>query len=153
MASRCQYCAGLSISRLIDLAKQEFSGRNVPERAFYYHHESLYDLESSANNGCDLCMLILDGFKSMRGRFTEYDRIEEKVDLTNKLKESFFHQAKNLPSKGLKICIKARHLSEKEGIDKVIVFDQIYVHIEKDTLFIDPHHCMEQQRTLRDMFA
>ncbi|KAI1093445.1 HET-domain-containing protein [Rostrohypoxylon terebratum] len=134
MAQRCRYCAGLSIEVLVDLAKQEFSGRCMPENAVYHHHKSLPDLESSANDGCDLCTLILDCFRNLRGSFIRHDisSVDEKVDLTDQLEESFFHQAKDLPSKGIRISINAHHLSGLDTIYRVLAFDQIYVDLEKD---------------------
>lgn len=60
MASRCSYCAGLSIRVLVDLAEKEFRTGRFPSQAFYQHHASIRDLEASSEAGCDLCRLILD---------------------------------------------------------------------------------------------
>lgn len=60
MASRCSYCAGLSIRVLVDLAEKEFRTGWFPGQAFYQHHASIRDLDASAEAGCDLCCLILD---------------------------------------------------------------------------------------------
>lgn len=60
MASRCSYCAGLSIRVLVDLAEKEFRTGRFPSQAFYRHHASVRDMDGSAEAGCDLCRLIID---------------------------------------------------------------------------------------------
>ncbi|KAK0719369.1 hypothetical protein B0H67DRAFT_572979 [Lasiosphaeris hirsuta] len=62
MAQKCRFCAGFTISHPIELAKEEFRGDIFPDNAYYQHHACFRDLEQSAENGCDLCRLILDCF-------------------------------------------------------------------------------------------
>jgi hypothetical protein len=64
MAPRCQFCSRYSINHLVALAE-----RNT-KAAYYSHLESFAYLEQSAQDGCDLCRLILDCFKA-----AEHDEI------------------------------------------------------------------------------
>ncbi|SPO07383.1 uncharacterized protein DNG_10077 [Cephalotrichum gorgonifer] len=59
---RCSYCSSLAIQKLVDLAKVEFQGAVSPRSEYYQHHASVHDLERSAQDGCDLCGLILGAF-------------------------------------------------------------------------------------------
>jgi hypothetical protein len=46
--------------------QEEFLAGTISQEAFYQHHTSLQELESSANSGCDLCALITDCFKGTK---------------------------------------------------------------------------------------
>ncbi|KAI1172382.1 HET-domain-containing protein [Nemania sp. FL0916] len=130
--SRCIYCAKLSISHLIELARVEFESGTVPDQAFYHHHASLYDLESSAGGGCDLCILILgtlrgvlssdydDKSSTYPGKWIGYDLDAE---------ESMLEEVRDLPATNVKIFIDSEHLYTAESLDKVRVFDVLRIHV------------------------
>lgn len=114
MASQCQFCAALSISRLIGLVNEEFRGR-------VRHHKSLADLKASANNGCALCVLILEAFKSKAG-------------------DSVFSVVQNDPKTYIKTYIDASH-----KLKNVPVFDTLAIHVAiRDPwhFWINPLHLM-----------
>lgn len=63
-SARCRFCADLSIEHLVSLAKDQLEGFHLfSHQAFYQHQPSFTELEKSAENGCDLCSLILRCFK------------------------------------------------------------------------------------------
>ncbi|KAI0154572.1 heterokaryon incompatibility protein-domain-containing protein [Xylariaceae sp. FL1272] len=59
--SRCHLCSRLSIGLLIDLATTKVVRSG--EILGYSHHSSIYDLQLSANAGCDLCSLVFHRFR------------------------------------------------------------------------------------------
>ncbi|KAI1758258.1 HET-domain-containing protein [Xylaria castorea] len=124
MMPRCDYCARLSISLLVDLAKVEFSSRCVPQEAFYQHHASLDDLESSAISGCDLCTLI---FNSFRG--TPQHAPTQWVGHTLEAEDSMLATTQTLRATDIKIFIDAEHLYTAESLENVRVFDALRIHV------------------------
>ncbi|KAI1394353.1 HET-domain-containing protein [Hypoxylon trugodes] len=130
MPARCDYCAGLSISLLVDLAKQEFSGKIMPEKAFYQHHASLGDLEALANRGCGLCTLMLECFKGTPLDYTQAPTWRTKwTGSACKLEESMFFAANEYPFTDLKLAINSHHVYFLDTLDSVRVFDQILVQV------------------------
>ncbi|KAI5917149.1 HET-domain-containing protein [Camillea tinctor] len=123
---RCQYCEGLSLSRLIALAKQEYGSGVMPEQAFYQHHASLNDLENSATNGCDLCCLVLESLKCT-GCEPGYDKVWSAP--VCQLEESRFTRMKDLATTDIKLCITSSCLYGSDSLDSVRVLDSILVHI------------------------
>ncbi|KAI0427322.1 HET-domain-containing protein [Xylaria sp. FL1042] len=121
---RCDYCARLSISLLIDLAKVEFSSRFVPQEAFYQHHTSLEDLESSAISGCDLCILIFDSLRGTPGHTPS-----DWVGHTLPVEDSMLATTQTLRATDIKIFIDAEHLFAGEPLENVRVFDVLRIHI------------------------
>ncbi len=69
MSTRCSLCANLSIQCLIDIFK---AGLASEKRGYYQHHASLQDLRSSADNGCDLCLLMLSTCERRDREFREW---------------------------------------------------------------------------------
>lgn len=63
MAYTCQYCATLSINRLVELTREDFSVYTYSPSKSFPHHKSIDDLDASAQKGCGLCRLIVDSFK------------------------------------------------------------------------------------------
>ena len=129
--ARCRFCVGLSISGLIELAEQELSGHYMPQRAFYQHHSSIIDLESSAHRGCDFCTLIIECFK---GTPSDSDRFPQwpatwTDPTTRELENSMWAVAKELPASDIKICINSSNISASEDIDQVRVFDTLLIHV------------------------
>jgi hypothetical protein len=128
MAFRCDYCAKLSIERLVDLAKKEFSGHTFPSAAFYQHHNSFRDLEQSAGQGCALCRLILDSFKGTPwGNGLTWPNEWEGVGLDSD--SSAYHAAMELGISDVKLSINAQHVYSDEPLESVSVFDALMVQI------------------------
>ncbi|KAI1760380.1 hypothetical protein GGR53DRAFT_509871 [Hypoxylon sp. FL1150] len=98
MASQCQFCAALFISRLIGLVEQEFRGR-------VKHHKSLQNPKALAAAGCSLCMLILECFKSKAGSL-------------------IYSAVKNGPGTYIGVYIDSGH----EVLRDVPVFDTLSIH-------------------------
>ncbi|KAF3770676.1 HET-domain-containing protein [Cryphonectria parasitica EP155] len=133
MARRCHHCVGLSIESLIRLAKDEFKGyHEFPKQAFYQHHNSLQDLEASAESGCELCTLILDCFKGAQVEDAD-DRPmawpEDWVSDNHELGTSMFTVAKGLDDSSIRIAISADHVYATAGIEDVSQFDTLLVQI------------------------
>ncbi|KAK0707035.1 heterokaryon incompatibility protein-domain-containing protein [Lasiosphaeria miniovina] len=128
MASRCGYCAGLSIERLVDLAKTEFSAHAFPQRAFYQHHPSFGDVEQSATGGCDLCQLILECFRG-----TPWDDCSfwpsgwegPRLDID----KSAYAAAKQLDVSDVKLCINTDHVWSSQPLESVSLFNKLLVHV------------------------
>ena len=126
----CRLCAGLSINVLVELARKEFAGRDMPQWAFYQHHNSIQDLESSADRGCDFCILIVECFKGTPVDANSWPRWPPRWTGTAcKPEDSMFASAKELPVSDIKICINSSHIYASDTIDQVQVFDHLLVHV------------------------
>lgn len=126
MGTRCKFCAGLSISHLVELAEKEFVARKFPKKAFYRHHESFSDLEQSADGGCDLCRLILDCFRGTETDLSNLSRAEWRGSACD-LVTSMYAAAKALGVSDVKICVEADQCVSGAKIDHVRVFDTLKV--------------------------
>lgn len=125
---RCQPCARLTISHLVQLAKREFGGHFFPENAFYRHHGSFDALERSADDGCDFCQLIIDCFKgSPKPRNLTWPEVWEGPGCD--IEESMYAAAKNLEVSDVKICINADHVFFQQPLESVEVFDLLLVQV------------------------
>ncbi|KAI1452560.1 HET-domain-containing protein [Annulohypoxylon moriforme] len=130
MASRCQYCADLSIYLLFAIIIRflNFEWSNMPRNAFYPHHKSMDDLESSADRGCDFCALLLKCFKTTPAyRFSSATWLGEPSQFDHDDRGSIFTVLKELPSMSLDICMHPRHITSFETWKNARVFDQIVV--------------------------
>lgn len=128
--TRCQYCTGLSISRLVRLAQEEFSGHEFPSRAFYQHHPSFNELEQAAEHGCDLCRLILECFKgSPTDQDPPYEWPDEWHGSRCSIETSMYAAAKELPDSNVRISINSDNSYGSDTIDKVITFDTLLVQL------------------------
>ncbi|KAI0193495.1 HET-domain-containing protein [Astrocystis sublimbata] len=136
MMPRCDFCAKLSISHLIELAKVEFESGIIPQQAYYNHHVSLADLESSAVSGCDLCNLI---FETLRG-VPKYDYEKHASSPHDTYRRwvggdnmengcSMLDAARALADTNVKIFIDGEHLWRGDSLDKVRVFDALRIHL------------------------
>lgn len=119
MADRCSLCRGLSISNLIELSKPIFSNLLPHNSRYYPHHKCFSDLEETAKQGCDLCQLIVDGFKS-----TAYPALGEGVTIYSAL------QLLPNDTTNVKITIHTTHMrNAPQKVDDVEVFDTLMVHV------------------------
>ncbi|KAM7210750.1 HET domain containing protein [Rhypophila decipiens] len=130
MPLRCQFCAGISISHLIDLTTKEFD-RVFPSTTYYRHHASFEDLEQSASNGCEICQLILDAFKATPWDEalwvgTRQGRGSTNIDL------SMYARAKGLQVSDVKISISSSELWADQGLEAVRIWDTLMVLVGPD---------------------
>ncbi|KAI1266220.1 heterokaryon incompatibility protein-domain-containing protein [Xylariaceae sp. FL1019] len=122
LPSRCEYCARLSISSLIDLARIDFRARTISAAASYQHQPSLDDLEASAIQGCDLCTLIVNSLNATP-RNAEYAQ----YPLANE--ESTWFYLRTLKESNIGLSIDAAHLYPYDRLDQAQVFDTLVIHI------------------------
>lgn len=119
MAELCNLCRDLSIRDLIELSKPVFSNLLPHNSRYYHHHKCFSDLEASAQQGCDLCQLIVDGFKS-----TSYPALGEGVTLYSAL------QLLPDDTTNVKFTIHTSHMrNAPQKVDDVQVFDTLMVHV------------------------
>lgn len=122
----------MSILRLVELAKEEFSAHSFPHQAFYQHHASFDDLERSANSGCDICALIIDSFKDsgpFNGLVWPETSLRRECDISTSVYPSVYSKAKSLMVSDVKVCINTEHLYLGQGIEDVLVFDTLLVQV------------------------
>ncbi|TVY17477.1 hypothetical protein LARI1_G004820 [Lachnellula arida] len=107
----CNLCQGLSISHLVKLAETEFSGHDFPQQAFYQHHGSYDELKCSAQDGCEFCQLLLEGFENIPVREGDWEG------------ETRSSAIEGLESSDIKICINSEHIYSGDAIETVRMFD------------------------------
>ncbi|TVY27661.1 hypothetical protein LHYA1_G004889 [Lachnellula hyalina] len=103
----CDLCQGLSISQLVKLAETELSGHDFPQQAFYQHHSSYEKLKCAAQNGCELCQLLLHGFENIAVREGYWEG------------ETRSSAIEDLESSDIKICINSEHIYSGDRIENV----------------------------------
>ncbi|TVY47297.1 hypothetical protein LOCC1_G002862 [Lachnellula occidentalis] len=111
----CDLCQGLSISHLVELAETELSGHDFPQQAFYQHHGSYEKLKCSAQEGCEFCQLILEGFENVPVREAYWEG------------ETRSSAVEGLESSDIKICINSEHIYSGHTIEEVQMFDILMV--------------------------
>ncbi|KAI1331913.1 heterokaryon incompatibility protein-domain-containing protein [Xylariaceae sp. FL0255] len=132
--SRCCHCKELSISRLVDLAKEEFISGRVPEKGFYQHHASIDDLEQSAVAGCDLCAFIFDSFRwtPKHPLGTTNNRewpVQCVTDGDLRVEDSMLSETKSLEATDVRIYLDSDYLWPGEGLEEDHAFDVLRVQI------------------------
>ena len=111
----CNLCQGLSISQLVKLAETELSGHDFPQQAFYQHHSSYEKLKCAAQNGCELCQLLLLGFENIAVREGYWEG------------ETRSSAVEDLESSDIKICINSEHIYSGDRIENVRMLDILMV--------------------------
>ncbi|KAK5651867.1 hypothetical protein OQA88_11636 [Cercophora sp. LCS_1] len=127
MAPRCEFCAGLTISRLIELDD---------EGDDYRHHPSFSALEQSADDGCELCRLIIECSKRTQLKKHEFFPFLQHTicELDGHNDSSIYARAKRLNVSPVAVGI--RHL-EDFSLDtprKPYVHHGLSVRIGKDSV-------------------
>ncbi|KAF7539713.1 hypothetical protein G7054_g1936 [Neopestalotiopsis clavispora] len=131
MAYTCQYCATLSISRLVELAKEDFSSWDFSHEKFFEHHKSFQDLDASAQNGCGLCRLIIDSFKGIPRKLNSHwphtwawegPECPQASSIYGKLRESS-------KETDIKLCINTGTSYGDDPLEKVTVLDHLIVKV------------------------
>ncbi|KAL6711578.1 hypothetical protein ACN47E_004512 [Coniothyrium glycines] len=127
-AARCEYCTGLTISRLMDLAKIRLNvDTNVSRFAYYQHHMSLEDLEASAETGCDICSLFITSLKNYED--TGSWVAEKWLGSTCDVERSLYSAASSLSVSDVKISIVCGEAWPSDTIATISVLDTILVQI------------------------
>lgn len=134
MSARCQYCEGLSIASLVRLARIEFLGyQSFPREAFYEHHATFSDLETSAENGCDLCGLVLKCFQGAPAEDADdrpFSWPEEWISQNDHdLDASMYAVAKGLQDSSVRFAISADHVYSGATIEDVTGFDTLLIQV------------------------
>ncbi|KAF2169148.1 hypothetical protein M409DRAFT_64912 [Zasmidium cellare ATCC 36951] len=133
-SKRCVYCASLTIEKLVHLAEREFYGHTFPGEHYYQHHQSFKDLESAAYEGCDLCWVILDAFKT-----TPEDYMSSAIGITAEEADrrgSLYTEAILAEPSHVRLAINASHVYAGRRLDEVEAFDILLVQTDQP-LFID----------------
>jgi len=123
---RCRYCQNLSIEHLVDLAKEEFEAERFPSRAFYQHHVSVTALEESAEQGCDLCRLIVKGLD------TEMMTIWDEETFSYKRSEFttvLGHARSCTDAYDIRVSINTQHVDTHSSLADVLMLDILYVKL------------------------
>ncbi|KAK4503544.1 hypothetical protein PRZ48_004459 [Zasmidium cellare] len=126
-SKQCVYCANLTIDELVRLAEKGFYGHFFPDENYYQHHQSFRDLESSAHEGCDLCWLILDAFKTTpeHPSLSAIGATKEEVDREG----SLYTAAMRTEPSQVRLAIAASHVYSSDTLEKVEVFDILLVQV------------------------
>ncbi|KAF2125004.1 HET-domain-containing protein [Dothidotthia symphoricarpi CBS 119687] len=124
---RCQCCTGLTINNLIDLVPIELAGHDFPQKDFYQHHDSIEDLENSANEGCDFCGFILECLKGFRD--TDRWIADEWEGAGLQVEDSLYTAAKKLPFSHIKFCITSAELKIDSTLADVRAYDRLLVQV------------------------
>ncbi|KAF2734220.1 HET-domain-containing protein [Polyplosphaeria fusca] len=122
MALKCAKCTDLSVERLVYHAEEEFQGGSFPKVAYFKHHDSLVNLETSADKGCALCRLILRGLHETRydGSWVEPGGSDD---------SSMYSLAEDLSSSDIKIAINSSHIYSFRSLEEVHMFDTLLVQV------------------------
>ncbi|KAF1841549.1 HET-domain-containing protein [Cucurbitaria berberidis CBS 394.84] len=133
MFKRCDFCANLSISRLVSLVKAESTVKAqstegyFPQHAFYQHHGSVKDLQTSAEQGCDICDFLV---KCLKGYSDPHDIYAETwIGSSCEPSESIFAAAIRSPSSDIKIRILPRGSTHLDSLQGALALDTLCVHI------------------------
>ncbi|KAK5652811.1 hypothetical protein OQA88_9477 [Cercophora sp. LCS_1] len=128
MSTRCQPCCGLSIEHLIDLAKTQYGGFTFPDKAYYAHQASFDDLEASAENGCDLCRLIVDCYKGAPLDWYNWPSIWKGSG--NDINDSMYMAIRELDATDVRIAIDSSHaFAGTDDLEDIRVFDSLMVQV------------------------
>ncbi|CAK7221597.1 hypothetical protein SBRCBS47491_004582 [Sporothrix bragantina] len=61
----CSLCEGMTLPRLVELAKRDFRAGFFSNKDYYHHHASFQELEiCAATKKCPLCQVIVDSFEN-----------------------------------------------------------------------------------------
>lgn len=130
MSHQCKHCANLSVSALVDLAKADFAVHTFPDQAFYRHHSSFDKLESSGDNGCDFCRLVLECFKRTPTKDDEPTYWpSEWVGPEDYSEDSMYTIAKKLPISDVKLCISSAAMYSTDPLAKASMLDTVMVQV------------------------
>ncbi|KAF3039451.1 hypothetical protein E8E11_004062 [Didymella keratinophila] len=127
MPFQCVYCADLSISTLVNLARTEPPEERFSQQAFYQHHESVADLQKSAEQGCAFCNFIVQCLKG----YTDTHHIWATTWLGSLCEpsKSLFEAAAQSPASDIKIRLLPRGKTHLDSLRGFSVLDTLYVQV------------------------
>ncbi|KAM0426544.1 hypothetical protein ACHAPT_008236 [Fusarium lateritium] len=135
---RCKFCQELSIERLIELAEAEFGAMVVPHNAYYSHQPSIAALDASAEQGCDLCQLIVQalGSTTYNGHFDfELEGFDRSLDST------VLETARGLADfydTAIRISLNTMHVVWESPLSDVKMFELLLVQVGPPREVDDP---------------
>ncbi|KAJ3526819.1 hypothetical protein NM208_g11007 [Fusarium decemcellulare] len=135
---RCKYCQELSIERLVELAETEFGAMVVPRNAYYSHQSSIAALDASAEQGCDLCQLIVQALDSTtdNANWAEelegYDRSQDSTVLATARGLLDFYDT------SIRISINTMHVIWESPLSDVKMMEVILVQVGPPQANDDP---------------
>ncbi|KIL92445.1 hypothetical protein FAVG1_04856 [Fusarium avenaceum] len=126
---RCKYCQGLSIERLVELAETEFKATAFPQNAYYTHQPTIAALDTSAEQGCDLCQLIVQALES-----TSYNACwaEELLGLNHTQDSTILATARGLADfydTAIRICINTMHVIWGTTLSDVEMLEMLLIQV------------------------
>ncbi|KAM5360009.1 hypothetical protein ACJZ2D_014050 [Fusarium nematophilum] len=132
MSAKCVHCSNLSIKSLVDLANTQFKGCSFAYDAYYQHHASFAELETSALGGCDFCCLILDSVKQSPYPDDTWRRWPSSLQ-SGTTSGTMYDFAKQLDSSDVKLCINADHIYADSELQDSQVLDTLMVQLGRAT--------------------
>ncbi|KAH6885023.1 heterokaryon incompatibility protein-domain-containing protein [Thelonectria olida] len=135
---RCKFCKELSIERLVELAEVEFGAMVVPHSAYYSHQPSIAALDASAEQGCDLCQLIVQalGLTTNNDRFAfgleGFDRSQDSTVLATARGLADFYDS------AVRISINTMHIFEESPLLDVKMLEVLLVQVGPPKEVDDP---------------
>ncbi|CAO2655121.1 Nn.00g101850.m01.CDS01 [Neocucurbitaria sp. VM-36] len=130
---RCKFCANLSISHLVSLVKAESTVKvkavegYFPQHTFYQHHGSIKDVQTSADEGCDLCDLLVECLKGYADPSHIY--AQTWIGPSCEPNESLLAAATRSPSSDIKIRLLPRGSTHLDSLKGAQTLDTLYVQI------------------------
>lgn len=158
----CPLCEGMTLPRLVDLAKRDFRSGFFPNTDYYHHHTSFAELEMCATSGgddaCSLCRLILDSFVS-----AEHDASNPTWPVPGKNKvaatagtpapktagATMRDVARKLTHSDVRIALRARHTATGATLEYVEMFDLLAVRLGDRLELGDPLRVQDLLLVLR----
>lgn len=135
---RCKFCQELSIDLLVELAEVEFGAMVVPHKAYYSHQPSIAALDSSAEQGCDLCQLIVQAL----GSTTDNDHFEFELEGFDRSQDStVLETARGLADfydTTIRISINTMHVAWESPVLDVKMLEILLVQVGPPKEIDDP---------------
>ncbi|KAM0287397.1 hypothetical protein ACHAO9_007801 [Fusarium lateritium] len=126
---RCKYCQGLSIERLVELAETEFKATAFPQNAYYTHQPTIAALDTSAEQGCDLCQLIVQALESTSDNASW---AEELLGLNRTQDSIILATARGLADfydTAIRICINTMHVIWGTSLSDVEMLEMLLIQV------------------------
>lgn len=135
---RCKFCQELSIERLVELAEAEFGAMVVPHNAYYSHQPSIAALDASAEQGCDLCQLIVQALElttdnaHFEFELEGFDRSQDSTVLATARGLADFYDT------AIRISINTMHVAWESPLSDVKMLEVLLVQVGPPKEVDDP---------------
>ncbi|RTE84999.1 hypothetical protein BHE90_000389 [Fusarium euwallaceae] len=135
---RCKFCQELSIEHLVELTKTEFGAMVVPHNAYYKHQPSIAALDASAEQGCDLCQLIVQALGAtidnahFEFELEGFDRSQDSTVLTTARGLAEFYDTT------IRISINTMHVAWESPLSDVKMLEMLLVQVGPPKEVDDP---------------